>query len=59
MFYLQAQSAVTLFDDLLRKGFNQRLADFMPERVLPVSRRPPKDLQLLIDSELSQIDILL
>lgn len=59
LLYLQSQSAVTLFDDILSKSFGVKLADFIPERVLPVSTRPPKDIQLLIDSELSQIDDLL
>jgi hypothetical protein len=59
LLYLQAQAGVTLFDDLLNRAFRQRLADCIPERVLPVSTRPPKDLQVLIDSELSQVDELL
>lgn len=59
LLYLQAQAAVTLFDDLLRRVFKERLADCIPERVLPVSTRPPKDLKVLIDSELSQVDELL
>lgn len=59
LLYLQAQAAVTLFDDLLSRTFKERLADCIPERVLPVSTRPPKDLKVLIDSELSQVDELL
>jgi hypothetical protein len=59
LLYLQSQSAVTLFDDILSKSFGVKLADFIPERVLPVSTRPPKDIQLLIDSELTQVDDLL
>lgn len=59
LLYLQAQAAVTLFDDLLQLVFAERLADCMPKRVLPVSTRPPKDLKVLIDSELSQVDELL
>jgi hypothetical protein len=59
LLYLQAQAAVTLFDDLLSRVFKERLADCIPERVLPVSSRPPKDLKVLIDSELSQVDELL
>lgn len=57
--YLQAQATVTVFDDLISKAINERLADCIPERVLPVSTRPPKDLKVLIDSELSQVDELL
>ena len=59
LLYLQAQAAVTLFDELLHRVFMERLADCIPERVLPISTRPPKDLKVLIDSELSQIDELL
>ncbi len=59
LLYLQSQAAVTLFDDLLSRVFKERLADCIPERVLPVSTRPPKDIRVLIDSELSQVDELL
>lgn len=59
LLYIQAQAAVTLFSDLLEKAFKERLSDMMPERVLPVSTRPPKDLQLLLDNEFSQIDEIL
>lgn len=59
LLYLQAQAAVTLFDDLLKRVFKDRLADCIPERVLPVSTRPPKNLKVLLDSELSQVDELL
>jgi len=59
LLYLQAQASVTLFDDLLKRNFKEGLADFIPERVLPISTRPPKDLKVLIDSELNQVDELL
>lgn len=59
LLYLQCQAAVTLFNDILNKSFGIKLADFIPERVLPISTRPPKDIQLLIDSEFTQIDELL
>lgn len=59
LLYLQAQAAVTLFDDLLNRAFKETLSELIPERVLPISTRPPKDLQILIDSELSQVDGLL
>lgn len=59
LLYLQAQASVTLFDDLLKRAFEQKLGDLLPDRVLPISTRPPKDLQVLLDSELSQVDALL
>ena len=59
LLYIQAQASVTLFDDLLKKAFKKKLGDILPKRVLPISIEPPKDLQVLIDSELSQVDTLL
>lgn len=59
LLYVQAQAAVTLFDALLCRGFGDHLSDRVPERVLPVSTRPPSDLQLLVGNELSKIDQIL
>jgi len=59
MLYVQAQASVTLFNNLLSKNFCKRLADFLPSRVLPVSTKPPKDIHLLLDSELERVDELL
>ena len=36
MLYVQAQSAVTIFDDLLKRVVGQKLAECMPKRVLPI-----------------------
>ena len=57
--FLQVQTAVTVFDRLLRQEFEVSLADFLPSRVLPISTEPPASLELLIDSEVSQIGRLL
>lgn len=59
LLYVHAQSSVTLFDHLLQSTFSQTLAKRIPSRVLPVSTRPPKDMTLLFDRELSEIDLLL
>ena len=59
LLYIQAQAATTLFDAILHRGFGASLADFIPSRVLPISSKPPKDVRLLIGSELQQIDELL
>ncbi len=53
--YLHMQAGVTLFDDLLHLVFKKKLADYLPERILPVSTKPPNDIILLIDKEFSQI----
>ncbi len=57
--YVHAQAGVTLFRDLLKSVFGQDLADYMPERVLPVSTSPPSDLTTLFDSEVEEIKKLL
>jgi hypothetical protein len=57
--YVHAQSAITLFDSLLSRAFSQSLADTLPSRVLPISTRPPRDLVVLLNSELTEVDRLL
>jgi hypothetical protein len=57
--YLHVRAAVTLFDDVLQRVFGERLSTVLPERVLPVSADPPKDLALLLDDEYTQIRELL
>lgn len=54
-FYVHSKTGVTMADKILQEGFDERLADFMPERVLPLSTQPPQDIQTLIDSEFDQI----
>jgi len=53
--YMYAQAGVTLFNDKLSQVFSQRLSDYMPERVLPVSTTPPTSLGALIRKEFSEI----
>lgn len=59
LLYLHARAAVTLFDELLFRAFKQRLADHLPNRVLPVSTEAPQDILALVDSEYSNIAELL
>jgi hypothetical protein len=59
LLYAHARAAVTLFDDLLQREFEERLVDHLPHRVLPISAEPPRDIQLLIDEEYQQISALL
>lgn len=54
-FYMHVQSGVTLFGDILTKVFKLKLADYLPERVLPISVKPPKDLVFLIDEKVTEI----
>lgn len=59
LLYLHARAAVTLFDELLFRAFKQRLADHLPNRVLPVSTEAPQDILALVDSEYANIAKLL
>jgi len=58
-FYIHVQSGITVFKDILNKVFEKDLSDFLPERVLPVCTKLPKDLVLLIDEEIEEIKKLL
>jgi hypothetical protein len=57
--YIHAQSAVTLFRDLLKSVFRQELMDYLPRRILPISTQTPVDLSALFESETSEIRKLL
>ncbi len=57
--YLACQASVTLFDRVLVDVFNDHLGNHFPDRVLPVSTNPPRDLGLLLDGEFAVISELL
>ena len=57
--YLHTQAGVTLFGDIVKSVFNLNLAEHLPERVLPISIKPPTDLFVMIDNEFKQIKRLL
>lgn len=53
--YIHAQSALTLFRDLLKTVFNRELSNELPDRVLPISTSPPMDIATLFESEVGHI----
>ena len=59
LLYLHVRALVTIFDEVLHRVFEERLADHLPPRVFPVSTLPLRDLNFLIDSEYRQITYLL
>lgn len=59
LLYAHTRAGVTLFDDLLDRCFGEKLVEHLPHRVLPISAEPPRDIQLLIDEEYTQIADLL
>ncbi len=54
-FYTFTQAGVTRFGDILEAVFFESLADHIPDRVLPISTRPPRDLPLMIDQQFKEI----
>lgn len=56
--YLYAQAGVTLYADLLKSAFGSTLAEHLPERVLPVSTRPPRDLHAVVKAEFDDVKAL-
>ena len=53
--YLHCQSGVTVFRDLLMRVFDEKLSNRVPDRVLPISANPPKDLHSLIEADFATI----
>lgn len=53
--YLQTQAAVNIFAEMLKKAFDERLTDYLPQRILPISTDPPREMQVFMDKEFSQI----
>lgn len=53
--YMLIQSGVTVFDDILSKVFDKRLFDLIPQRVLPISTKPPLNIITLYEAEISEI----
>lgn len=57
--YTVAQGTVTLFAELFARLFGHNLCDQLPKRVLPISVNPPRDVQVLMDDEYTQLKELL
>lgn len=57
--YMYCQAGLTLYKDLMRKELNENLNEYLPERVLPISTEPPKDLHTMIEADFAQIKELL
>jgi hypothetical protein len=57
--YVISQASVTLFRDILRNVFSLSLTDYLPERVLPISTRPPMDISAIFDCDVDEIRRLL
>lgn len=61
LLYVDAASGLRLSDELLQRVFGRRLADHpaFGDRMLPISAHPPRELHLLVSSDLTHIRQLL
>ncbi len=57
--YFQAQSALTVFKDILKYNFEKSLSEKLPERVLPISTTPVNNLNVFFEDEIDEIKKLL
>ncbi len=53
--YLYSQAGITLYKDLISRVLDKKLSDYLPERVLPISTEPPKDLHSMVDVDFKNI----
>jgi hypothetical protein len=59
LLYMHTRALVTAFDAFLKRALDTDLCSQIPPRVLPVSTKPPGDLEFLIDREYKLIGELL
>ncbi|MCG6869122.1 MAG: hypothetical protein LJE91_10500 [Gammaproteobacteria bacterium] len=57
--YMYCQAGVSLYKDLISSVFGESLKDYVPERVLPVSTEPPRDLHTMVEADFEEIRNLL
>jgi hypothetical protein len=53
--YLYAQAGLTVYRDLLDDVLGESLSAHVPERVLPVSAGPPRDLHTMVETDFAEI----
>lgn len=59
LLYIQSQSSITLFQNILRSIFHIDLQSVLPARVLPISTLPPIDLITIFENDVNEIKALL
>lgn len=53
--YMYCQAGITLYKDLIKHVFKTALSDYVPERVLPISTQPPRDLHSMVEADFAEI----
>jgi len=59
LLYYYSLSAITIFRELLKTIFGIKLETYLPNRILPITAKPPKDLNFLIEDDLEEAKKLL
>lgn len=59
LLFLHARATVGVLDQVMQLAFEERLADHLPPRALPITSRPLEDFDVLIDRQYRQIHDLL
>ncbi len=59
LLYAEVRGTVGVLDGLLGSVFNERLADHLPDRALPITTKPLHDFDVLVDRQYSQVADLL
>ncbi len=59
LMFMHARALVTVFDEILKRVFLDALVEHLPTRVLPVSSHAPRNIEVLMDNEYTQIRELL
>lgn len=57
--YLHTQMGLSVFRAIAKTVFNYDIAKLLPERILPVSVRPPEDINTFFDNEITEVKKLL
>lgn len=59
LLFLHVRAVIQVLDGIMQRTFDERLADHLPDRALPITTRPVQDFDVLVDSQYSQIRRLL
>jgi hypothetical protein len=57
--YLQSRQCIEIFEKLLEEVFDDKLSEYLPERVLPLATLMPVDIVNLVEEEVTRIEELM
>jgi len=59
LLFIEVRSTTQALGDVLEKNLNQTLADHLPDRALPITTKPVRDYDVLVDRQFTQVKELL